>query len=153
MKSASLFKTSVIAFGIALVTYIAFFSCDRHLRLHRGAWVVTFAVETNGQPAIIVNQPVLRVTNLRIVLGGEKTTNTPGTVTFNIPEQPVPFGRVKFEDLTYLPGTVTLDLFGHEIELLPRTLIVNRKERPWQSETNIELSPADKVPGLTEPNR
>jgi hypothetical protein len=65
-------------------------------------------------------------------------------VAFDIPEKPVPFGSVKFEDLTYLPGTVTLDLFGHEIELIPRTLFINREERPWQSNVVITLSPSDK---------
>ena len=64
----------------------------------------------------------------------------------------MPFGRVKFEDLTYLPGTVTFDFFGHEIELIPRTLYINRKPRPWQSNAIISLTPADKPAGLPEPN-
>ena len=45
-----------------------------------------------------------------------------------------------------MPGTVTMDLFGHEVELLPRTLIVNKKEVPWKSNTAIELSPTNKLP-------
>ena len=45
----------------------------------------------------------------------------------------VPFGQVLFTDLTYLPGTVSFEVFGHEVELLPRTLIVDRQEVPWKS--------------------
>jgi hypothetical protein len=54
------------------------------------------------------------------------------------------FGRVLYEDLTILPGVVTFDLFGHEIELLPRTLIINKKEIPWKSESVLELWPTNK---------
>ena len=45
---------------------------------------------------------------------------------------------------TALPGVITLDLFGHEIELLPRVLIVNKKEVPWQSGLSLVLSPTNK---------
>jgi hypothetical protein len=40
-----------------------------------------------------------------------------------------------------LPGTVTLRLFGHEIELLPRVLIIDRKEHPWKAGDTIRLAP------------
>jgi len=134
---------------MALLIYVGFYSCDHRLRTRKGAWQVAFLVETNGRPAIVVNEPFLGVSNLKIVLDGESTTNPPGDVAFDFPLKPVPFGRVEFEDLTYLPGTVTLDLFGHEIEFLPRTLVVNTQERPWQSDATIHLSPAEKIPGLT----
>jgi len=72
-------------------------------------------------------------------------------VVFDFPEKPVPFGKVKFEDLTYLPGTVTFYFFGHDVELLPRALYINRKARPWQSNETITLTPADKPASLPEP--
>ena len=78
-------------------------------------------------------------------------TRTAGTVAFDVPQRSVPLGRVKFEDLTYLPGTVTLEMFGHEIELLPRTLYINRKPHPWKSNETIRLTTADKPPELPEP--
>jgi hypothetical protein len=30
-------------------------------------------------------------------------------------------------------------MFGHEIELLPRVLILDRKEHPWKSDETITL--------------
>ena len=93
----------------------------------------------------------MAIANLEIVFAGETTTNAPGTVAFDFPEKPMPFGKVKFEDLTYLPGTVTFDFFGHEIELIPRTLYINRKARPWQGNATITLTPADKPAALLEP--
>ena len=65
-------------------------------------------------------------------------------VAFEKVKTPVPFGKVIFEDLTFLPGVVTFDLFGHEIELLPRTLIVNKRGIPWQSGVTIDLWPTNK---------
>ncbi len=45
-------------------------------------------------------------------------------------------------DTTFLPGTVTFELFGHEIELLPRALIIDRQEHAWQPNAAINLPPA-----------
>ena len=33
----------------------------------------------------------------------------------------------------FLPGIVTMNLLGHEIELMPRTLVVDKKEVPWST--------------------
>jgi hypothetical protein len=44
-------------------------------------------------------------------------------------------------DTTFLPGTVTFQIFGHEIELLPRVLIIDHQERPWLANGSITLHP------------
>jgi hypothetical protein len=31
------------------------------------------------------------------------------------------------------PGVVTMNLLGHEIELMPRTLVIDKKEVPWST--------------------
>jgi hypothetical protein len=152
MRSSGLTKPVLVGLLLALVIYIGGFSFDEYLRTRRGPWQVTFTLEASGAPAIIVNQPKLNITNLKIVFGGETATNVPGTVVFDFPEKPIPFGRVKFEDLTYLPGTVTFDFFGHEIELIPRTLYINRKPRAWTSGETITLTPADKPASLPDPD-
>ncbi len=152
MKSSGLVKPVSVGLLLALAIYIGGFALDQHLRTRRGPWEVRFTREPSGAPAIVVNQPKLRVANLKIVFAGERMTNAPGTVIFDFPQKPVPFGKVKFEDLTYLPGTVTFDFFGHEIELLPRTLYINRKAHPWDSNEAITLSGADKPAALPEPN-
>lgn len=151
MQSSGLWKPVCGGLLLALVIYVGGFAFDQHLRHRRGPWVVAFDAAAAGRPAIVVSQPSLNISNLRIVFEGESATNAPGTVAFDIPGRTVPFGRVKFEDLTYLPGTVTLDLFGHEIELLPRTLYINRKAHPWASNQTITLTPADKPKSLPEP--
>jgi len=43
------------------------------------------------------------------------------------------FGRCVFMDNTFLPGTLTFQLFGHEIELLPRVMMIDHEERSWRS--------------------
>jgi hypothetical protein len=45
----------------------------------------------------------------------------------------VPFGKCVFLDTTFLPGTVVLDLFGHEVQLLPRVLTIDHVEHAWHS--------------------
>jgi len=152
MQSSDLWKPVLVGLLLALAIYVGGFSFDQYLRNRRGPWEVSFAAGPSGAPALIVNQPNLNITSLKIVFEGESVTNAPGAVAFDVPGKPVPFGRVKFEDLTYLPGTVTLDVFGHEIELLPRTLYINRKSHPWTSNETIPLTAADKPLELPEPN-
>jgi hypothetical protein len=152
MKSGLSFKMVLLWFGGVLGIYLAVFYGIEHWRNRGGPWEVHFVSDAEGRPAIVVNQPWLRVQDVKIVFAGETAgrSNVGETVRFNHPRLPVPFGRTKYEDLTQLPGVVTFEFFGHEIELLPRTLVVNRREVPWKSGNSLELSPADKVP-LPEP--
>jgi len=142
-------------FAIALAVYALAFGCDSHLRQRKGPWEVEFQVATNGEPSLAVRHAMLGLSNVVITFAGERATNAGGSVRFDAPLRPVPFGKVKFEDLTYLPGSVVLEAFGHEVELLPRTLYLNKTERPWIIGTNYILSAADKLPPerLAEPVR
>lgn len=155
-KSENVFKHAAIAFAIALVGYILFYSCDARLRSRHGPWIVDFLATTNQEPLLIINEPGLGIHDVKILLTGEKLTNgTPtGTFRFYSPTNlSLPYGRVRFHDLTYLPGTITLDMFGHEIEMLPRTLFINTKEVPWQNDITHVLSPTNKIPGLKDRDR
>ena len=151
MQPSGFAKPVLIGLLLAVAIYVGGFAFDQHLRTRRGPWEVTFTNEPAGAPAIIVNHRELNIANLKIVFLGETATNVQRAVVFDFPQKPVPFGKVKFEDLTYLPGTVTFDFFGHEIELLPRTLYINRKGHPWISNEAITLFPADKPATLPEP--
>src|SRR5213596_3218864 len=151
MQPSGVARPVLVGLLLAVAIYAAGFALDQHLRARRGPWEVTFTTEPSGSPALIVKQPKLNIANLKIVFLGETATNFQGSVVFDVPQKPVPFGKVKFEDLTYLPGTVTFDFFGHEIELLPRTLYINRHARPWNSNETITLSAADKPVALPEP--
>jgi len=153
MKSDGLSKHVAGALVLAIVIYVGGYSLDQHLRARRGPWRVTFTNESNSAPAIVIDQPALGISNVRIVFSGESAGPASSAVAFAKPQTPVPLGAVKFEDLTYLPGTVTMDLFGHEIELIPRTLFINRQERPWQSNITIVLSRTDKRPLPARPRK
>src|SRR5207245_1064394 len=99
---------------------------------------------SNSTPALIINQPYLGLTNFQILFTTQQvqSTNLPTTLSFRQPRQTpyqLPFGQCVFTDLTFLPGTVTLDLFNHQIELLPRTLLIDRQEHPWKANTSLSL--------------
>ncbi|MBI3415059.1 MAG: hypothetical protein HY043_07025 [Verrucomicrobia bacterium] len=148
MKRTNELKHFAYAFLIALIGYFAFYACDAHLRQRHGPWRVTFAKDDEGNPSLVINDPRLNITGVRIVFVGERAalTNAPAEVVFDRPLQPVPFGKVIFEELMWLPGTVTLDLFGHEVQLLPRVLTINRKEFAWRTGAEFRLTATDKLP-------
>ncbi|HKQ37149.1 MAG TPA: hypothetical protein VJ063_03660 [Verrucomicrobiae bacterium] len=127
MKTSFPWKQTVVLFVAVLLAYLAVFSGIEWLRHRKGPWQVTF--ETNS---VRVTQPYLKISAV-LEFPDEKATNT-GTVLFDKPKKPLPYGKLLYEDLTFLPGVVTLDLFGHEVEFLPRVIIADKKEIPWRSE-------------------
>lgn len=145
MERDRLPKHLLIGFALALGLYAAVFVVDNWTRTRKGPWVVNFG-DTNGTASIIIHQKTLGISNVVVVFDGETTGGTNGTVEFNKPQKPVPFGKVKFEDLTYQPGSVVLDMFGHEVEMLPRTLYLNKKEHAWKSGETIVLKAGEKLP-------
>jgi hypothetical protein len=98
-------------------------------------------------PAIVVNQERLGLTNVALLFEGQSAAATnSANMEFRVPKQtpfPVAFADCVFEDLTFLPGTVTLRAYDHEIELLPRVLVIDQKEHEWKSGEIIKL-PAQK---------
>lgn len=138
-------KHILAAFIIALGVYLGVYAVDNHLRHRKGPWQVEFTTESNSVPVLVVNQPALGIAGVRLVADGDSTTNAPGKVAFDFPKKPIPFASTKFEDLTYLPGSVVFDFFGHEVELLPRTLIINKREHAWKSGEVIHLPPDGKL--------
>ena len=146
MKASRPFRTLLILFALVLAFYLASFYGVEYLRHRKGPWVMRFDRATDGTPIVEISQPHLGINGTRIVFRGEVYTNAAETVSFALPEptRPVPFGRVIYEDLTFLPGVVTLDLFGHEIELVPRTLVVNRLGLAWETGMEIFLTPTNK---------
>lgn len=138
----------LIPLGMALLIYFGGFFTVEFLRHRKGPWEV-HSTTTNNVPAVVVNQPALGIRNVMVVLDGETPPPgfAPSTQTYDGPREvpfDVPFGRVVFLDMTFLPGTVTLDLEGHAIELLPRALLINGEEFPWESNKTHHLDPANK---------
>jgi hypothetical protein len=136
-------KQALAVFGVCAVLYFGGFWATQHWRGRRGPWEVTFRTAPDGIPLVEIAEPRLGIVGVTLVFPG---TNAPAlaepvSVRFDGPARrdAPPFGRVKFLDTTVLPGTVTFDLFGHEVELLPRTLIVDKREEPWSAGLRLEL--------------
>jgi len=144
MKSSLSARTVVLLFAVVLGLYLAVFFGIERARQHKGPWEVGFQGNADGSPLLIVSQAKLGLSDVRIVIHGESAISATGRVSFNQVKQPVPFGRVIYEDLTFLPGVVTFELFGHEIELLPRALIADKKLVEWRSGTTVDLWPTNK---------
>ncbi len=144
MKSDNPAKHFAIPFLLAVVIYAVSYGWIEHRRARKGPWVVAFSNSADGAPKIIINQSKVGITNVQLIFAGETVpaTNTPGILTFGQPRAvpfDIPFGQCIFMDPTFLPGTLTFRLFGHEIELLPRVLILDHREHPWQSGETIQL--------------
>jgi len=144
MKSGLNAKTVALIFLVVLGLYFLLFTGIERSRHTDGPWEVEFQTSANGDATLVVSQEHLKISDAKIVVHGEQVTNAPGPVAFDRVKLPVPFGRVIYEDLTFLPGVVTFDLLGHEVELLPRALVVNKKLIPWQSGMTVDLWPTNK---------
>ncbi len=144
MKSDNPVRHFALAFLIAMIVYFVAYNAIEHRRNRKGPWQVAFTNSPAGEPSILIHQPALLLTNVVIVFTGklERITNNSSELEFSRPRPvpyAVPFGKCLFMDTTFLPGTLTFRLLGHEIELLPRVLIIDHREYPWQSNTNIQL--------------
>jgi hypothetical protein len=42
-------------------------------------------------------------------------------------------------DTTFLPGTIVFEMFGHEVQLIPRVLTIDKQEQPWRVDEEIAL--------------
>ena len=149
-------KHFILAFLLAIICYAFFYHNIEHRRTRKGPWEVTFTNDSGGNPALLINEPRLAITNAQISFTNQHPTPAfkPITLVFSQPRPvpyDVPFGTCVFMDTTFLPGTVTLRLFNHEVELLPRVLVIDRQEHPWLSESTITLHPLTPNPSLEIP--
>lgn len=148
MKRDGLAKHAAIAFFIALIVYLAAYNFVEHRRERKGPWQVTFTKASAGMPALIISQPALAITNVQIVFTGAQSAGANAELTlafaqpFPVPHA-VPFGRIIFMDTTFLPGTIVFEVFGYEIQLIPRVLTIDKRERPWKSNEQIFLPAQD----------
>lgn len=143
MKSDNLLRHLVIPFGLAVVIYVVFYGWINHRRNRQGPWEVTFTNNSSGAAMLVINEPKLAITNVQIAFTGVTNSATNAVLSFNIPHEvpyDLPFGKCVFMDPTFLPGTLAFDLFGHEIQLIPRVLTIDNKEMPWESGKVISLN-------------
>jgi len=151
MKPDGPMKHFIIAFLLAAACYALFYPTIERRRVRKGPWEVTFTNSSEGSPVILINQPALAITNVQISFP-EQPALPPVSLTNLVFSQPrpvpykLPLGQCVFMDTTFLPGTLTFQLLGHEIELLPRVLVIDRQERPWLSESTITLHAENALP-------
>jgi hypothetical protein len=140
MRSDGVIKHFAFAFAIAVALYILSFGWIQHRRVFKGPWEITFVTDAAGQPSLAISEPSLKISQI-IAFPGQKIapTNLARAQRFDEAVTNLPFGEMIFQDPTFLPGTVTMRLFGHEIELLPRVLIIDKKEIPWRAAQTVEV--------------
>lgn len=138
--------------AIALVGYVGLFFLIEKRRPSGGPWEATFVSEQPGKGAVIINQHRLGITNFRVELAltSAPSATLPQTLRFEsakaVPFN-LPFGRCVFLDTTFLPGTVTMQIDGNELELLPRKLVANHRAYPWAAGGRLDLAqPANPPP-------
>jgi hypothetical protein len=157
MKKKGAVRQFLIAFLITAIAYAVLFTVVEKMRGRKGPWQVSFG-EAAGEPAIVIDQPRLGITNVTLVFEGQSAERSPlQRPPWRFAEaRPVPFdvpyGRVIFLDTTFLPGTVTMQLFGHEIEFIPRVLVLDNEEHAWRSGETIRVAPAKTLPSSPEPH-
>ena len=118
---------------MAVVFYFAAFGWIEHRRIAKGPWVVDFHSDAAGVPSLLISQTNLHVSQTIIFPGQTvRPANLSRTIVFGPSPPELPFGELLYQDPTFLPGTVTMRLFGHTVEVLPRVLSVDKKEYPWQ---------------------
>jgi hypothetical protein len=145
MKPDAIWKQLLAVFVCAVVGYVLVFGWIENNRRKNGPWQVTFT-NIDRLPAIIVNHAKLQLTNISIVfVDATLPANLPQTVAFEHGHPApfdLPFGKCVFIDAIYLPGTAACEMFGHEIQLMPRMLTIDKAERPWHSGETISLTNA-----------
>ena len=139
-----------VVFIGTLFLYVTLYGACELKRRHGGPWNLIYALGSNGVPELRIEHPrILGPQPVTLRFPGETAARTdlPLIVVFSQPiTNAMPFGPVIFVDSTILPGTVTLNCFGHVVEMVPRTLFVDLHEVPWMAGTNITLGPGSKPP-------
>jgi hypothetical protein len=146
MNRDRLSRHLLAGFLLALFLYIAAFWLIESRRTAKAPWTVSFEANPAGQAQLQISQGTsgLGPVEIRFTV---PPTNPPlrrREVVFRDPK-PVPFdlpmGRCKFQDLTFLPGTVAINVCGTDIQLLPRMLTVGTNEFEWSATHVVELLP------------
>ena len=150
-SGVGMLKKVGLLFAATIAVYLGVFYFVENNRVKDGPWEVQFTKNAENQPQVIVSHQVYGVQDLTITMVDETAPEdfNPETMTFTEPRPypfDIPFGRVIFQDLTFQPGTLTMHLMdGYEIELIKRTLIVNKKEHPWGTTSAVEVKAEEKL--------
>ena len=137
MKEVPFSRHLLIAFLLSVTLYVAGYWFIEGRRVTDGPWRVKFEQTSVGELQIEVRQESLHLGPVKIYLPA--TTNqlqkqvevifdTPKSVPFSVPA-----GQCVFQDTTFFPGTVALQIGDTPIQLLPRMLTVGANEFSWST--------------------
>lgn len=142
-----------LSFTAVLIFYVLAWSGMEYLRTHNGPWEIQFSATDSASAQVTINQHSLGITNA-VIHFTDTIGLTPADekVVFDTVSASPPFGKFFYQDLTFLPGVVTLQIQGHLIELRPRNLVVNTNQIPWNPAPEISLSATTNTPPITYSN-
>ena len=151
MKPERPLKLFLVAFLLAVIGYTVSYKAIEHARTRKGPWEVVFTNTPAYVPAMVINQANLGITNVVVIFSGEPPAAAValGKISFG-EARAVPWnvglGKCIYMDSTFLPGVITFEFYGHEIELMPRVLVIDRQERSWSPNQQITLRPINRRP-------
>jgi len=136
-----------IAFVLALIFYITSFWAIEHRRTMNGPWEIEFISDASGRPSLGIFQSKLNISE-HLAFPDDKIeiTSLSTRVVFRGGNSDLPFGQMLLQDALYLPGTLTLRVCGHQVEVLPRALIIDKSEHAWQTGGEIVVSRSGMTP-------
>ncbi len=152
-------KAFAALFFVTLFLYITLYGGCMAVRQRGGPWVMFQDKLPDGTPVVrLEHHKLLPSHGVTLTFPGEQApsrfTNAPLMRVFNNPNTNIlPYGPIEFLDVTFLPGTVAVDVFGHLIEAVPRTLFIDGREIPWVEGTNIVVPPTGKLTPEKRPKR
>jgi hypothetical protein len=132
-EQGNILKHFAIAGLIAIVFYVVGYSWLEHKRVDKGPWQITFRTDGAGTPEILIAQSNLNIFQTVSFPSARTNANISKSIIFGQDPPELPFGQLIYQDPTFLPGTVTMKMFGHDVELLPRILTIDKKQYSWPS--------------------
>jgi len=146
MNRDRLSRHLLVAFLLSLTGYVLVYWFIESRRVADTAWVVAFQTEAEGRPVLEIRQETMGLGPVRIRI--DTTNITPAVprqeIEFSKPRPfpfEVPLGQCIFQDATFLPGTVVLEIGGIQIQMLPRALTIGTNEFTWASNALVVVSP------------
>ena len=114
-------------FIIAIFVLLNFQACRNN---YNHAWVFTFKSEPSRIE--IKNKKIFPLKTVTIIIKGVSLPNSfDKEITFDKKVINIPIGKIKFQDITCLPGRIIIQIDNHTIDCMERALIINGREILW----------------------
>jgi hypothetical protein len=154
MKPERFSRHLLTAFGLSVALYVFGYWFIESQRVADTPWLVSFTTNATGVVAVKVQQDSKSLGPVTIQLKEPNSKAPEGTasIRFDTPRAvpfPVPGGQCIFQDTTFLPGTVVLELGSKTVQMIPRVLTIGTNEYAWEAGKVIRadtVTPASPLP-------